>query len=63
MITRVACRNRDCPNYNVPKSVPSALILGTDPKRCPKCDGPMKVAEQVNVSGKGRRSRGRRSGR
>jgi len=63
VITRVACTNPKCANYRKKKSVASAMLTGYDPKVCPICGGKMKVVEQVNTGGKGRRAGARRQSR
>jgi len=63
VITKVACTNSKCANHRKPKSVASAMLTGYDPKVCAICGGKMKVVEQINTSGKGRRAGSRRPSR
>jgi hypothetical protein len=63
VITKVACTNPKCANYEKRKSVASAMLTGYDPKVCPICDGKMKAVEQINTSGKGMRAGVRRPSR
>ena len=53
MVTKVACRNRECTSYNIEKPVASAMVLSVNWKVCPACGEPMRVAEQLNVTAKG----------
>jgi hypothetical protein len=52
MVTHVSCVNRKCPAYDKKLTVASAEILRMNAKICPTCDGPMKIAKQVNTSHK-----------
>lgn len=53
LVTHVSCRNPKCERYDRKYSVASAMVLGMNHNICPECNGPMKVAKQINVSGKG----------
>jgi hypothetical protein len=63
VITKVACTNPKCANYGKTKSVASVMLTGYNYKVCAICGGKMKVVEQINTSGKGRRDGARRPSR
>jgi transcription initiation factor IIE alpha subunit len=47
MVTFYRCKNPKCPNFEVRKSVASAMVLGANPKVCPACGEEMRIATQI----------------
>jgi hypothetical protein len=52
MVTKVACKNAECRNYKIVKTVASAMMGNISWKNCLKCGEPMQMVEQINVSTK-----------
>ena len=59
MITKVACENTECSEYNVTKPVASAMLMGLNPNVCPQCGGRMAPVERIKSSKGGSKIVGR----